>query len=118
MSSEQATLLHIGAPKSASTSLQNLVFLRSPALYHFGEVGDGVTNHQEEAVIRDFLELDQAFVGEEAMSMLIAKHKRAAGQSRFICRSAHRHSQSVRRTGVLLRRPRSLAAKCTAALLW
>jgi len=80
VTSPSRVVLHIGGSKTASTSLQNGVFLGAPSVHHFGEFGDGVTTVEEDRIIRSLLEVDDAFLDPSEIGDVFLRHAaRAAG---------------------------------------
>jgi len=81
-------LIHIGAPKTGSTSLQRGVLGNLEDVHHFGEFGDGVTSLEEESLIRSVLFDDDVFVREDEFARLFTKHRQRAGSRRLVFSSA------------------------------
>jgi len=81
-------IIHIGAPKSASTTLQHEVFANTEHLYHFGEFGDGTTSIEDDFVIRGMFDCDDQFYCPEDTQQIIDKHYQIAGDRKVIFSSA------------------------------
>lgn len=103
----QHAVLHLGGAKTASTTLQTTVFLRSPAIYHFGEGGDGVTTLTEEALLHSLLNDDEALFDFSEVEALFLKHREVAGDRTFVFSSAD---------VMLANRPTTLAARLRSLL--
>jgi Sulfotransferase domain len=81
-------IIHIGGPKSGSTTLQRAVFSNLEGIYHFGEFGDGVTSVSDESVIRQIFYCDEQFYNEDLVLKTIEKHQRAASGRNLVFSSA------------------------------
>lgn len=86
--SSRPPLLHLGGPKTGSTSLQIGVFRKASDLYNFGEVGDGVTTVEDEACINGFLTLDEQFIDSRSAFAVVSYHVDVAGSRRVVYSSA------------------------------
>jgi hypothetical protein len=82
------TVIHLGGAKTASTTLQTAVLSHAPAIYHFGEGGDGVTTIAEERVIRALLNEDEALCDFGEVSELFERHRQLAGDRTLVFSSA------------------------------
>jgi len=81
-------IIHIGAPKSASTTLQHKVFANTEHLYHFGEFGDGTTSIEDDLVIRGMFNYDDEFYSPDDTQQIIDKHCQIAGDRKIVFSSA------------------------------
>lgn len=88
MTTNNKTLIHLGGPKTASTTMQRAVFGNLPEVFHFGEYGDGVTSQQDESIFRSLWELDDQFFNSSVVEHLIDTHLNSAGSRRPIFSSA------------------------------
>lgn len=83
-----APLIHLGGPKTGSTSLQNGFFKSLPSSYFFGEFGDGVTTAEDSLAIQKILENDETFVDSKIRQKLFEKHFKIANGRNMIFSSA------------------------------
>jgi hypothetical protein len=81
-------LVHIGGPKSASTTLQRAIFANLAHAYHFGEYGDGNTSEEEDAVFRKIFDFDDQYYSDDQTRQVIEKHVRRAAGREIIFSSA------------------------------
>ena len=101
------SVLHIGGAKTASTTFQRALFLRSPHVHHFGEGGDGVTTLVEETLLASLLEDDEAFLDFGEIKAMFRKHRALADGGTLVFSSAD---------VMLANRPTSVAARLRALL--
>lgn len=83
-----STVLHLGGAKTASTTLQTAVLLRSPDIHHFGESGDRVTTLEEDLLISSMLNDDEALFDFSEVESLFLKHRKIAGDRTLVFSSA------------------------------
>ena len=84
----QRIVLHIGGPKTASTTLQKAVLQRAPGVHHFGEGGDGVTSPIEEHLLTSLLNDDQCFYDFAEVEAMFKRHRELAGEGTLVFSSA------------------------------
>ncbi len=113
--SVQGVVLHIGGAKTASTTLQNGVFLQSPNLHHFGEYGDGVTSQDEENIILSIFGLDEPFFSWTSAQETFAKHFQIANGRKMVFSSAD--ALSANRPYLVARRLKRLVGPAAKVLL-
>ena len=81
-------VLHIGAAKTGSTSLQKFVFQAVPDLHHFGEVGDGTTETSEERILWSLYGDDDSFYNADMARTLFSNHQGLADGRNLVFSSA------------------------------
>lgn len=78
------TFLHIGAPKTASTTLQRRVFARHPQVHYLGEEGDGWASVTDAAVIEKMIFADDLFFPARECMDLFAGQRAITGNRTFV----------------------------------
>jgi len=111
----QRTVLHIGGAKTASTTLQRTVFLKSPALHHFGEGGDGETTPSEEFLLASLFNDDECFFDFTEVTAMFRRHRDLAGGGMLVFSSAD--VLLANRPTVVARRLRDLLGADVSVLL-
>ena len=78
----ERSFVHIGAPKSASTTLQRSLLARHPQVLYFGEDGDGWASADEARVGELLLHADDLFFpAEQCSAQFAAKRAEAAART-------------------------------------
>jgi len=81
-------VIHMGGAKTASTTLQTAVMAKSPHVHHFGEIGDGLTTIDEERILHELLNEDEALIDFRGIEGLFAYHRQLAGDRTLVFSSA------------------------------
>jgi len=104
MQAPQRVVIHIGAPKTGSTSFQRGVLGGAPSVVHFGEVGDGTTLPAEESVFRTIFDTDDSFYPKFEVTELVNRRIRDSDCSTLVFSSADvLHSNNPSRAASRLR---------------
>ncbi len=76
--------LHIGAPKTASTTLQRSVFAHHPQVHYLGEEGEGWPSREDAAIVEKMIFADDLFYPADACARLFSDQLAVAANRAFI----------------------------------
>lgn len=105
MNSPERTIIHVGAPKTASTSLQRRLFQKHERIVYFGEDGDGLRDERETHLLDSMIFDDDAYYDEAACREIVEAQKmRAKGRTLIYSNADIMASRLVRVCAIRLRR--------------